>query len=83
MASKKVVGLNLTSRQWNRLMRLVDLKIPKADAGKLTKEESEVYDALWAESEAHEKKYGSWPVSEMAEIEWEDPTLDVYKDPIE
>ena len=33
-----------------------------------------------AEAEAHEKKYGFYPVFEMEEIEYDDPVLDNYKD---
>lgn len=83
MASKKSSSLNLTARQWNMVLRLVNMKIPKAEVENLTKEEAELYDSSWAEAEAHEKKYGEWPVFEMVEIEWEDPALDIYKDPVE
>lgn len=68
----------MNASQYNTLVRLVNMKIPKEMAGELTESEGAWYDSLWEEAVAHEKKYGFWPVFELDEIEWEDPVLDIY-----
>lgn len=73
---------DLSGLRWNVIMRAVDAKVPKDKVDIQSEVESKLYDKLWAESEAHEKKHGFWPVSEPVEIEWGDPALEIYKDPV-
>lgn len=73
----------MTASQMNMVKRLINKGVPREEAGKLTKEEAEYYDDVWAEAVEVEKKYGFWPVLEMTEIEWEDPVLDIYNSPPE
>jgi len=40
------------------------------------------YENLMREANEHLEKYGSWPVFEMGEIEYDDPVLDIYKDDV-
>lgn len=72
-------GKMWTSRQ-NDIIYAVNCKVPKAEAGLRDEVESIFYDRLMKEAEAHEEKYGSWPVFEMGEIEYDDPRLDIYSD---
>lgn len=69
---------NLTGSLWNKILRAVNGKIPKAEMKFRNEFEEQLYDETWAEAEAHVKKYGFWPTFEMAEIDWDDPVLDIY-----
>lgn len=62
----------------NEITRAVNEKTPKAKAGLKGEVESKFYDNLWKQAMAVQKKFGDWPVFEMAEIESEDPKLDIY-----
>lgn len=68
-----------TSRA-NAMADAVNRRISKEEAGIRSDGEAVWYDALWAEAEAHNAKYGFWPVFEMGEIESDDPVLDIYGD---
>lgn len=67
----------------NDIIHAVNFKIPKEEAGLKNDVERQFYDSITEEAEAHEKKYGFWPAFEMCEIEYDDPRLDIYKDPPE
>lgn len=63
----------------NEITRAVNNKVPKAQAGLKNEIESRYYDSLWKQAESVQEKYGEWPVFEMAELESEDPALDIYR----
>ena len=63
----------MRSRRLNDIMYAVGCKVPKDEAGLKNEVESMFYDRLVKEAEAHEKKYGRWPVFEPLEIESDDP----------
>lgn len=65
----------------NDIIAAVNRKVPKKEAGLKTEVERIFYARLWREAEAHEKKYGKWPVFEMCEVETDDPRLDIYSTP--
>lgn len=71
---------NLPGSQRNRIVRLVNCRVPKSEADFKNEFEEMLYDELWGYAEEHLKKYGFWPTFEMAEIEWDDPVLDIYRD---
>ena len=62
----------------NEIASAVNSKTPKAKAGLKGEVESKFYDNLWKQAMEHQKKYGDWPVFEMAEIETDDPKVDIY-----
>lgn len=64
----------------NEITSAVNSKTPKAKAGLKNDAERVYYDELWKEAMDHQKKYGFWPVFEMAELESDDPALDIYND---
>ena len=66
----------------NDIIDAVNRKVPKENAGLKLDVEKMFYDRLWAEAEAHQKKYGDWPVFEICEIESDDPRLDIYNNPV-
>lgn len=72
---------NARASRLNEITDAVNRKAPKDKAGLKEEFEEIYYDRLWKEAEAHEKKYGFWPVFEMEEIDTDDPVLDIYKDP--
>ena len=74
--------MTLPGSRWNDIIRAVNSKIPKEEAGIANEVESQLYDSLWKEAEEHVKKWGDWPVFDMVEIESDDPALDIYKDPV-
>lgn len=67
----------------NQIIAAVNQKVEKSKAGLKDEFEEMFYDRLWKEAEAHEKKYGKWPVFECGEIESDDPVLDIYNSPAE
>ena len=71
---------NLPGSQRNKIVQMVNCQVPKNEAGLKGDFESRFYDEIWGYAEEHQKKYGFWPTYEMAEIEWEDPKLDIYRD---
>ena len=64
----------------NQITYAVNCKVPKNEIGLKNEVEEEYYNRLIAQAEAHVKKFGDWPTFEMAEIETDDPVLDIYKD---
>ncbi len=62
----------------NEITSAVNSKTPKAKAGLKNEVESKYYDNLWKEAMAVQKKHGNWPVFDMAELESDDPALDIY-----
>lgn len=62
----------------NEITRAVNSKTPKAEAGLKSEFEETFYDRLCAEADAYEKRGGVRPVFDMAEIESDDPRLDIY-----
>lgn len=68
----------MSGREINRIIYAVNCKVTMDELDLKTDVEKEAYKRFWAEAEAHEKKYGFWPVFEMAEIESDDPCLDIY-----
>lgn len=74
------LGLSkMTARRSNRIADAVNRKIPMEEAGLQNEVERRYYKEVWREAEAHQEKYGDWPVFEMDEIEWED-VPDIYHD---
>lgn len=65
------------SRQ-NDIIRAVNCKVPKKDAGLKTEVEEMFYDRLWKEADALEKRGGVRPIFDTVEIETDDPRLDIY-----
>lgn len=63
----------------NEIASAVNSKTPKAKAGLENEVESRYYDELWKEAMDVQKKHGKWPVFEMAELESDDPALDIYR----
>ena len=70
-----------TSRE-NDIIRAVNCKVPKEEAGLKNEVESMFYDRLVAEADAYEKRGGVRPVFEMGEVETNDPRLDIYSNPV-
>ena len=66
----------------NDIIRAVNYKISKEEAGLKNAIEERFYDSLIEQAEAHVKKYGCWPVFELCEIDYDDPILDIYKNPV-
>ena len=66
----------------NDIMYAVSCGVPKDEIGLKTETEKTFYESLVDQAEAHKKKYGEYPVFEMAEIEYDDPRLDIYSDSI-
>lgn len=73
----------MTGSEWNVLIRLVNKKVPPSEVGRLGDEKEKLYKKMWEEAKEHEKRYGEWPVYELAEIDWDDPVLDIYSEPVE
>lgn len=73
---------SMTASRRNAITRAVSCKLSKDDFKPNTDAESWYFDSCTQLAEAHLEKYGDWPVFEMEEIEWEDPVLDIYRDPI-
>ena len=67
----------------NDIMYAVSCKVPKDEIGLKSEVEEMFHDDLIEEATAHEEKYGFWPVFEPLEIDYDDPRLDIYNDPIE
>ena len=67
----------------NQITDAVNRKKSKEEAGLRDEFEEMFFDDLMSEANAHEKKYGFWPVFEMMEIETDDPVLDIYNSPAE
>ena len=74
---------NLSGRGWNKILYAVTCKTPKEELDLKNEFEERLYDETWQHAEEHLKKYGFWPAFELAEIEWDDPVLDIYKDSAE
>ena len=64
----------------NEITRAVNSKTAKAKAGLNGEIEGKFYDNLWKQAMEHQKKYGEWPTFEMAEIESDDPKIDIYRE---
>lgn len=63
-----------------QIVRVVNERGSKSDAKLKTPTEERYFDNLMENAEAHLRKYGSWPIYEMPEIEYDDPVLDIYSD---
>lgn len=70
------------SRQ-NDIIRCVNCKVPKKEAGLKTEAEEMFYDRLCKEADALEKRGGVRPIFDTVEIESDDPRLDIYSKPVE
>lgn len=66
----------------NDIIMAVNKKIPKEEAGLNGEIESKYYDYLTEEADAYEKRGGVRPIFEAAEIESDDPRLDIYSEPV-
>ena len=73
----KELGRTPASRL-NDITRAVNSNTPKAEAGLKSEFEEMFYDRLTAEADEYEKRGGVRPVFDMAEIESDDPRLDIY-----
>ena len=69
---------NVRASRLNAIAIAVTHKTPKAKAGLENEVESRYYDELWKDAMDIQKKHGIWPVFEMAELESDDPVLDIY-----
>lgn len=69
---------NVKASRLNEITRAVNSKTPKAKAGLKNEVEVRYYDNLWKEAMEVQKKHGKWPVFEMAELESDDPAMDIY-----
>ena len=72
----------LPGSRWNAVISAVNSKIPKEEAGLKGEVEEKLYDNIKAEADALEKRGGVRPVFDMVEIESDDPSLDIYRDPV-
>ena len=75
------IGKIRTSRL-NEIINAVNCKVKKLYIGLKNEVEERFYENLIEEANEHLEKYGSWPVFEMDEIEYDDPVLDIYKDDV-
>lgn len=66
----------------NKMMYAINCKAPKDEIGLKSEVEENWFNGLIKEATAHENKYGVWSVFEMAEIEYDDPVLDIYNEPV-
>lgn len=73
---------NISGSRWNVIIAAVNANIPKEKAGLKGEEESKIYDEIKAEADALEKRGGVRPVFDPVEIESDDPTLDIYNEPV-
>lgn len=80
MSDKEYMGAlsKVPASRLNEITSAVNSKTPKAKAGLKNEVERRYYDGLWKEAMDVQKKHGIWPVFEMAELESEDPALDIY-----
>ena len=62
----------------NAIVRLVNEGIPKERA-QLNDVEGRFYDGMIQQKEKCEKEYGYTPTFELEELDYDDPTLDIYK----
>jgi len=67
----------------NVIIRAVNEKIEKENAGLREEFEEMFFDHLMEEARSIEEKYGDWPVFDMMEIDYDDPVLDIYSTPAE
>ena len=78
----KELGKLRASRR-NELAYMASCRVPIDEAGLKLPIEREYYDRLIQQSNEHYNKYGFYPTYEMEEIEYDDPCLDIYRDPVE
>ena len=65
----------------NHIICAVNCKVPKEEFAFQNAIEEIFYDRLVEEANRLEKQYGSRPVFEMEEIDYDDPVLDIYREP--
>lgn len=66
----------------NNITHMVNCQVPKEKSGLKNEVEEMYYDELVKEADEWEKRGGVRPIFEMGEIEYDDPVLDIYKDPV-
>lgn len=64
----------------NDIIRMVNTKIPKEQAGLKTPEEEKFWDGLVAEAKMMEARTGKPVIFDNVEIETDDPRLDIYSE---
>jgi hypothetical protein len=67
----------------NDIIRAVNYGISKENAGLADEVEERFYDDLVKEADELEARYGTRPVFELGEIDYDDPILDIYSEPAE
>ena len=72
----------IRTRRLNEIINAVNCKVKKLYIGLKNEVEERFYEKLIEEANEHLEKYGSWPVFEMGEIEYDAPVLDIYKDDV-
>lgn len=74
--------LKIRASRINQITNAVNCKVPKEEIGLKSEVEEMYYDSLITQVNEHLKKYGSYPIFEMEEIESDDPCLDIYKEEV-
>ena len=69
---------NIPASRINDIIRMVNNRTPKEEAGLVSAQEAEYFDSFEKEASAHFERYGFYPVFELAEIEYDDAILDIY-----
>ena len=82
MVSVNEIFDHTTAGRRNDIAYMVSCRVAKDDADLKTKYEEAYYDRLLNQAEAHEKKYGFYPVFAMEEIDYDAPRLDIYSEPV-
>lgn len=72
----------IPARRLNQIMYAFDCNVPKEEIGLKGEVEEMFYEDMAREAAEYERKYGVRPVSEMMEIEYDDPVLDIYNTPV-
>lgn len=66
----------------NDIIVAVNSRVSKDDFDFRTKAELKYFEYLTAEADAYEEYLGERPVFEVGEIDFDDPVLDIYSDPV-
>ena len=66
----------------NEIIAAVNAKILKENMDFNNEAEAKYYEYLTAEADAYEEYGGVRPIFEMGEIDYDDPVLDIYNEPV-
>ena len=70
--------ISLSPRAMNRIIDLVNSKIPKEKCVFRSDEEERFYDNLINEAKETLDRIGVWPIFDVCELDYDDPALDIY-----